>query len=59
MVAGGSIFHGVGVGVLLARLGMVELLWELGCWERRRKRQSVLYPVWNRPRGITGKDSRC
>lgn len=54
MVGGGSIFHGVGVGFLLACLGMVELLWELGFWEKKRK--SVLYPVWNRPRGITGKD---
>ena len=56
MVDGGSIFHGVGVGFLLACLGMVELLWELGYWEGKRKKGSVLYPVWNRPRGITGKE---
>jgi len=58
MVGGGSVSHGVGVGALLARLGMVELLWELGRWERGRRRKSVLYPVWNRPRGIMGGDSR-
>jgi len=59
MVGGGSIFRGVGVGFLLACLGMVELLWELGYWEGNRKRRSVPYLVWNRPRGTTGKDSRC
>ena len=58
MIGGGSIIHVVGVGYLLARLCMVEFLWGLGCLERRRERKSVLYPVWNSPQGITGKDSR-
>ena len=52
MVGGCSIFHGVGVGFLLACLGIVELLWDLGCWKGRRKRKSILYPVWNRPREL-------
>ena len=41
-MGGDSIFYGVGVEFLLARLGMVELLRELGCWERKRGR--AYYP---------------
>jgi len=41
MVGGGSIFHGVVVGFLLARLGMVEFLWGLGCSERGKEERTV------------------
>jgi len=30
----------------------------VGRWERKGRR-SVLYPVWNRPRGNVGKDLLC